>query len=463
MSDERELQELRREISRVTKEIIQLIALRNEVAKKIGQIKARDSLPIEDESVEEGLYRDVLEACERLDVDREIGSKILNLLLAESKRIQGSPKRSELTPMNMFAKATELESKGRRLIRLDVGEPDFHPPKAVIEASSAALFNFKTHYTQTRGISELVSALRLYLHRKHNYEAKEDEVIITPGGRFSVYASLESLLKEGERCIVIDPSWPAYKEVIEHIGTRASIIDTRLEDSWEPSIEKIKEVIGPTTKALILNYPSNPTGKMIGTRLFKEIIGVANDHGITVISDETYADYSYSQFTSILGSGAKRFVLIGSLSKTWAMTGFRIGYAVSSHEVISMIMRLQSLMITSVPEFVQVGAIKAFESNKEIEKNAKVIKERIEAASSELDRIDGIEYYKPDGSMYIFPRVKSFEFDSSSFAMKLLDEKGVSVSPGTGFGAYREYFRISLGQSNETIVEGIKKIGEMLS
>jgi aspartate aminotransferase len=308
----------------------------------------------------------------------------------------------------------------------------------------------------------LIESLQKYLQKRYGFGAKENELIVTPGGRYAVYAALRSLLNEGDRCVVIEPNWPAYKEVIQFIGARATTIPTTLEEGWEPSVEKVKESIVSSTKAMVLSYPANPTGKQISTKLFDELVGVANDHKITIISDEIYTDYSYTECPSILKSSAERSILTASFSKTWAMTGFRVGYAVSSSETISRMAKMQALMVTSVPEFIQYGAIRALDAEDEVRANAEAMRERIEVASYELDKVAEFEHYRPDGAMYVFPRVKLPDFDASAFTMKVLEQKKVSISPGVGFGDYPDCFRISLGNSKETIAEGIRRLGETL-
>jgi aspartate aminotransferase len=464
MSSEQELGGLRQEVADVTKEIIDLISKRNDLAKKIAAAKMRGSLPAEDAGVEDTLVRVVIRECEEKGVDRQVGLKVLSTLLAESKRVQGFQSKQELiTPMMMSAKARQIEATGRHLLRLDVGEPDFHPPKAVVDATSEAIYGFKTHYTGTRGIPELVTGIRRYVERKHNFAVKENELIVNPGGRFGVYLALTSSLNEGESAIVIEPNWPAYKEGLQFIGARAITVHTTLEEGWLPSPDAIHDAIKQNTRAIVLSYPANPTGAIISPARFKEIVGLANDHGLTIISDEIYTDYAYKPTQSILGSGAQKFVMTASFSKTWAMTGFRVGYTVSSEEKISKMMKTQSLLLTCVPEFIQYGAVMALDSDAEVARNSAAMKERIEAASRELDSIAALEYVKPDGAMYVFPQARKPDFDSVAFTMKLLEEKGVTVSPGTGFGDYPRAFRISLGGSDETIVQGIRRIGELLT
>ncbi|MGD0637524.1 MAG: aminotransferase class I/II-fold pyridoxal phosphate-dependent enzyme [Nitrososphaerales archaeon] len=463
MSSEKELGELREQVADKTREIIDSIAARNALAKRIGAVKTRDSLPLEDGRVEDSLVRLVIQECEDKGVDVQTGLKVLSAVLAEGKRVQGfQTKKSLITPMMMSTKAREIEATGKKLLRLDVGEPDFHPPRAVLDATSEALYGFKTHYTGTRGIPELVTAVRRYLERRYHYSAKETELMSMPGGRFGVYMALSTTVKEGEGIVVIEPNWPAYKEVLQFIGGRASTVHTTLEEAWEPSVEAVHDAIRPNTRAILLSYPANPTGKIISPAKFKAIVDLANDHRLTVISDEIYNDYAYTECPSILGSGAQKFILTSSFSKTWAMTGFRVGYVVSSEENIAKMMKIQSLAITSVPEFIQYGAVKALDSDAEVAQNSRAMKERIEAACRELDEIGALQYVRPDGAMYVFPQARAVDFDSNAFTMKLLEQKGVTVSPGSGFGDYPRCFRISLGGSMETIVDGIRKIGELL-
>jgi aspartate aminotransferase len=465
---ETELQELRGEVAKTTKDIIKLVSKRIELAKRIGQVKTRESLPIDNEGVEDALLEEVLRECRQLGLDQQLGTKILATLLAESKkvqRIQGSAKPQPLiTPMVMMAKATEIEKTGRKLVRLDVGEPDFHPPKAVLDAVSEALYSYKTYYTVGRGISELLTALRNYLAKRYNYrEAAENQLIVTPGGRFAVYSALATVASEGDSVVVIEPNWPAYKEGLDYIGARAITIRTTLEEGWEPSPERVKAALRPNTKAIVLSYPSNPTGKIMGKEAFKEIVGIADDRGLTVISDEIYNDYAYKPCPTILENLPRKYILTSSFSKGWSMTGFRVGYSFAPAETSSRMLKVLGLMITCVPDFIQRGAAKALECEAEVSHNSKVMKERIDATSEELAKIDALELLKPEGAIYAFPQAKDPAFDSAAFAMELLEKKGVTISPGTGFGDYPRCFRISLGQPQEVLTAGVRKIGELLS
>jgi len=462
-----DLQDLREEVADTTKEIMKLVARRIELSKRIGEVKSRGSLPIDNEKVEDALLEEVLRECERLGLDQQLGTKILATLVRESKKAQrtrvGGKQQQLITPMVMMAKATEIEKGGRKLIRLDVGEPDFRPPKAVLDVVSSALYSYKTYYTVGRGIPELLSALRSYLAIRYNYrEAAENQLIVTPGGRFAVYSALATVASEGDSVVVIEPNWPAYKEGLDYIGARAITVRTTFDERWEPSPERVKAAIRPNTKAIVLSYPSNPTGKIMDKASFAEIVEIADDRGLTVISDEIYNDYAYRPCPTILDDLPKKYILTSSFSKAWSMTGFRVGYSFAPAETSSRMLKILGLMITCVPDFIQRGAVKALEAVDEVSRNSRTMKERIDATSAELAEIDALELIKPEGAIYAFPQAKDPGFDSSAFAIELLEKKGVTVSPGTGFGDYPRCFRVSLGQPQETLSAGVKKIGEML-
>ncbi|HEV2139185.1 MAG TPA: aminotransferase class I/II-fold pyridoxal phosphate-dependent enzyme [Nitrososphaerales archaeon] len=457
--DSQSVADLRAEIMQVTVEIIGLVGRRSELGRRVGELKTLGSMPKQDGDVEAALAKQVIAECERVGVDRRVGLKILGTLIAESKKAQGIEERRPPSPI--FYKALELQRKGVKLLRLDVGEPDFPPPREVLEACSGALFGLKTHYTEARGIPELRDALRTYLSRKHGFDAADGEVAVTPSGRFAVYAALASVVGEGESAVLLEPSWPAYRDALHQLGARPSLVHTKLEDGWTPSLAQVEEAIRPNTRAIVLSYPNNPTGKVLTPKLFKEILDLADSRGLTVISDEIYNEYTARPCPSVLDAVPKKFILTSSFSKTWAMTGFRVGYTISSEETIGSVSKMISLMITSVPEFIQWGALKALTADKDVERNVRTMEERVEAACGELDKVDSLEYVKPEGAMYVFPRVKTGE-TGDSVAENFMSH-GVSIVPGNVFGDYAQFFRISLCQPKEVIVEGIRKMGELLA
>ena len=459
---EEDLTDLRSQIAAVTKEIIKLAGKRKELAREAGAAKSRAYLPLEDEAVEDSLLADVLGECDRVGLDRSVGLKLLSTLLADSKRAQGLSRQSSgASPAAVFSKVAALQRQGRQFIRLDIGEPDFPPPNEVVEACAEAMRSRKTHYTQARGIPELTTALRQYLARTEKFEASDAEVAVTPGGRFAVYAALASVASEGDSVVMAEPAWPAYREVMVSLGVKPIAVHTRIEDGWLPTLSQIEAAVRPNTKAIILSYPNNPTGSVISEGFFREVTDLADSRGLTVISDEVYQRYSVKPSPSILGRPPRKFVLVSSFSKTWAMTGFRVGYAVSTPDIAEKIVKQTSLLVTSVPEFIQWGAIKALDADSDAKRNAEEVEGRIAAASEALDSIEGLRYARPSGGIYVFPALTKPGVPAGEFAERLLD-KGVSVTPGLAFGDYPQNFRVSLVQPKERLVEGIRRMGELL-
>jgi aspartate aminotransferase len=481
MSEPPEVQELNTRIDTLTKGIALLLSARNRYDSRLADLKAK-SFPLDEDKLKESLVSHVQEECKRAGLDEGLGIFILNLLLARPKeslpiaalqQVTRPPtvepqvvktQTQSSTPLEVFTKAKELERSGKKLIRLDIGEPDFRPPKAVVDEVIKAVSSARTHYTEPRGIPELISAIQAYLLKKNNFKVEDKQIIVTPGGKYAIYLALATLLEKGGDCMIVDPSWPAYREAITYLGKKAIVIPTKLEDKWEPSLDVIQNSMTPNTKVLVLNYPSNPTGKIIKPESFYQLVKLANDKGLTVISDEIYNDYAYSECPTILKSESTNFVYGTSFSKAWAMTGFRLGYAVASEEVVAKMALQQALMVTCVPEFLQLAAIKALESEKEVKENSMTMKKRIDAACKALDQIKALEYHRPDGAMYIFPRLKSTDVDYTpeAFGTRLLQEMDVTVTPGTAFGDYPDFFRISLGNSEKTVLEGIRRMGATL-
>ena len=462
MTEDR-LKGLRKEVADTTAEIMRLVARRNDLAKRIGEIKSSESLPVDDARTENELLSLVVRESKKNGMDIQTGVKVLTLLIAEAKRVQRRGPDAVETPTAIMAMAKELERQGRKLVRLDVGETDFAPPRAAVEAAESAMRAKKTHYTGARGIPELVSAMRSFLMKKYGFRAGEEQLVAVPGGRFAIYAALASLMERGGSCVVVDPSWPAYKQILEQLGARTIAIKTTFEEGWEPPVQKIAESIREDTRAMILNYPSNPTGKVVSEKTFGALVKVARDAGITLISDEIYDTYSRVGVPTILHHDLDDWLYVGSFSKSWAMTGFRLGFSVGSASLIGKMVNFQALSFTSLPEFLQHSAIAALGCDAEVRKNAEEMQERMDRACEALDRVPRLRYHRPDGGIYVFPGVAADVPEPSKFAGRLLREKGVTVVPGNSFGDYPEFFRVSLGGPTESILEGVRLMGELLS
>ncbi|MEM0090749.1 MAG: aminotransferase class I/II-fold pyridoxal phosphate-dependent enzyme [Nitrososphaerota archaeon] len=462
---ESELDKLRSEVLEVTKEILRLIARRQSLCVEVGKLKQAKGLSIEDPSIERALREAITKEALNLGIEKDFAQKLTTLLIEECTKVQPKPpERKVLTHRDIARMAEALERQGVKVIRMDVGEPDFRAPNTVVERAYQEMKAGRSRYTEPKGKQELRQAIADYVKMRYGADVRADQVIATVGGAFGVYLALASTVSPGDEVIVIDPSWPIYKPCVRYVGGRPIVLETRLEDGWEPDLDKLNEKISAATKAIILNYPCNPTGKALDKKTFKGIVEIAQDRKLTLISDEVYADYNFtgSEHNTVLNYPDVNYVLISSFSKSWGMTGFRVGFTISDLDRTNKMATIQSTLITCIPEFIQYAAIEALKCLDEAKKNSEVMKDRAEAVCKALKPLP-LTFYKPDGAMYVFPRIDVKGVDGSEFAVKLLENKNVSVAPGGAFGNYFNYFRISLGQPKEVLLEGVKRIGEFLS
>jgi aspartate aminotransferase len=285
-----------------------------------------------------------------------------------------------------------------------------------------------------------------------------ENILVTPGARFAIYLAVSTLLDPGDEIIVIEPAWPAYRDCAVNAGIKVRTVSTTLDDNWEPSIEKIEKTINANTKMIVLNYPNNPTGKVLAPKIQDQIISLAEKNDLYVLSDEIYSEYAFSEWKSVLANRYKKSIITQSFSKSYAMTGFRIGYTVADPQVIEKMTKLQALCLTNVAGPIQYAALKALEEK--TSGNVKSIKSKLNTLTAEAKKMD-LEFAVPDGAMYLFAKVNKPDFDSVEFANKLLDY-GVAVAPGSGFGNYREFIRISACQNEKKLIEGMKILDEVL-
>jgi aspartate aminotransferase len=440
----------------ITGDIMHLIKVRLEIAERIGKIKTIQNRQIEDESVEQEIQNHVQEVATRMGLDRKFSGKLLNLLISQSVNVQlkNLPLNNTINHMTMFIRAKKLEQEGKKIIHLEVGEPDYLPPKQVKVALSKAFETGKVHYTDPRGIPSLRKQLARKFGVKH-----DDKIIITPGGRFGVFSAITSVTSPGEEIIIFEPAWPAYRECAEFVGAKIKVIKTSITNKWDPEIELVEKAITENTKMIILNYPNNPTGKIISKKLYNKIVDLAHRNHIFILSDEVYAEYSYAKLTSILNSRYNKGIMISSFSKSHAMTGFRIGYAIANMDVINKMAKVQSTAITCVAEPIQYAAIAALKNN--IHPNVIRIKRRLDFIRKRLEDMP-VKFCYPDGGMYFFVQLEG----GNRRTLRLIDtllRRGVAVAPGIGFGRdYADFIRISACQPARILGEGLDIIQSLI-
>lgn len=458
MSEEKELklEKLREDMRLVTAEIIKLVHKRMNIASRIGNIKNNLMMEIEDISVEQDIARYVHDMGTQVGMNNEFIGRLLNLLFLESIKIQKektSNKDTKLDHMAMFLNAKQLESEGKKIIHLEVGEPDYMPPLSVKHELLKTFEKRRVHYTQTTGIPLLRKSIAI------ERSVRDDNVIVTPGARFAVFSAMVSTLSVGDEMVIFEPAWPAYRDCANFIGVKVKAIKTTVEQKWNLDLEELEKMITPNTKMIVLNSPNNPTGKIIQQREIEYILKLARKNNIFVLSDEVYSMYSYIPYRSILEFQYDNSIMVSSFSKSHAMTGFRVGYAIASKDIIDKIAKIQAIAVTSVAEPMQYAAVAAMKSN--VTNNATLMKKRLDFIRRQLKDIP-CEFINPDGGMYYFLRFKN-NIDVNKIIFDLLNE-GVAVAPGTGFGeSYFDFIRISACQPIKLLSDGLKILRKVMN
>ena len=420
---------------------------RNELSKQIGAIKNKLRINVKDEKVEQDIRSSISNLSDEIGIDPDFAGRLLNILLAESLRLQLNEKPDPTqfeSHLAVFMKAKKLEASGKKIIHMEVGEPDYPPPENVRKALSSVFEAKQYHYSETKGIIKL----RTSIAKKTGNRVTTDKVIVTPGGRFAVFAAIACLLTAGDELICIEPAWPAYRESAAFV-----------EEEWNPDINKLESMINGNTKMIALNYPNNPTGRILNKNIMEKIVSLAKDHRIYVLSDEVYCDYVFNEFSSILEYGYEKSIVISSFSKGHAMTGFRVGYAIAEENIINKMAKVQATALTSVAEPMQYAALAAIEDSSA--ENAKRIERRLEIISKKLREMS-LRFVKPDGGMYVYPKLGDGKRDVE-LVQKALD-LGVAVAPGSGFGdCYTQFIRISACQPDHQLEKGLDLLKTAMS
>ena len=355
------------------------------------------------------------------------------------------------------------------VISLGVGEPDFRTPWQVRSAGIRSLEVGDTRYTSNRGLEALRAEVSSYIKRKYGAEYRPaDEILITVGGSEAIDGAVRAIIEPGDEIIIPQPSYVCYEPIVRLAGGVPIIINTKAENDFKLTRKELEEKMTPKTKAIILPYPCNPTGAIMEYDDILAISEVIKDTNIVVISDEIYAELTYGGKRHVSAPSVpgmrERTILINGFSKTFAMTGWRLGYACGPAEIMNMITKIHQFAIMCAPTTSQYAAIEALKScDADVERMLEEYDMRRKIIVSGFNKI-GLTCREPKGAFYAFPCIKSTGLSSEEFCEKLLAAKHVAVVPGTAFGESGEGFvRVSYCYSTAHIKEALKRIGEFLA
>lgn len=367
--------------------------------------------------------------------------------------------------MEILARAQELEKLGEKVIHLEIGEPDFDTPEKIRNAAISAIKEGFTHYTNSQGIEELREKLAEHLNAMLGVDTLTSEIIITGGVSPALLFALQTIVDRGDEIIITDPTYPCYPNFIKIVGGKIKRVELNKEKNYSFNIDKLSELISKKTGGILLNSPLNPTGTYLNEKELKAIVEIAEDYNSYIICDEIYSGlvYDRERSPSILQQGYDKAIMLDGFSKLYAMTGWRIGYAIANKDIIRGMTKLQQNFYICPSSIAQKAAIAALECKKEVEEMKKEFDKRRRFVFNKLCKIEGIKVSEPKGAYYIFPDISSFSQDSHSFAKMLLEKTKVALTPGSAFGRSGEgHIRISYANSLEALKEGIERLKEFI-
>ena len=367
------------------------------------------------------------------------------------------------TAFEVLVKAKALEAQGRDIIHLEIGEPDFDTPSNIIEAGCDALRKGFTHYGPSAGMPELREVIAQYVSETRRVNVTPDEVVVVPGGKPIIFFSILALAEEGDEIIYPNPGFPIYESMINYVGAKAVPIRLREELEFRLDVDELSSLINDRTKLLILNSPQNPTGGVLTKDDIAAIARTIGDRNIMVLSDEIYSRLIFEgEEHSIMSiDGMKeRTILLDGFSKTYAMTGWRMGYGVMRADLATHISRLMTNSNSCTASFTQIAGIEALCGSQDVVDAMRAkFKKRRDVMVAGLNKIKGFSCRVPHGAFYVFPNITKTGWPSKKLADALLDDAGVAALSGTAFGDFGEgYLRFSVANSIENIEKALDRI-----
>ncbi|MDH4212808.1 MAG: pyridoxal phosphate-dependent aminotransferase [Candidatus Thorarchaeota archaeon] len=368
--------------------------------------------------------------------------------------------------LKMFDLAKSLESQGKKVYHFEVGQPDFPTPDNIVKAGIEALKKGLTRYTPARGIPQILDAIQGYYMSRGIKINGRNNVIVTPGAKMALFQGFLSTIDAGDDVLLLAPAWPTYRVMIRTVNAKP--VDVCTSPNYGLDEEALKHAVSRTVSALVINSPNNPTGGVLSKEDMKLIYDLAMDHDFVVFSDEIYETLVYDGFkqTSMLevDPTLERTLVINGMSKSYSMTGWRLGYAIGNEETISNMARIQQNTTSCATSFVQYAGVEALTGN---QNSINVMVKEYQARRDEITRlfneIEGVPCLNPMGAFYVFPDFTRFGLSSNTLAELLLKKTGVCCTPGIAFGAkYDNYLRFSYPISVSEIQEGMARLAEFL-
>jgi aspartate aminotransferase len=366
----------------------------------------------------------------------------------------------------VFSRAKELERAGKSIIHLELGEPDFHPAAPVVQALARAVSAGRDRYCATRGVPALREAIAEYLGNTRRLEISPEQVLVAPGCKMALSLAMMALIEPGDEVLYPDPGFPIYPSFTRGLGAKAVPFSLREENQFQPDLREIAAKITPQTRMLIFNSPNNPTGTVFPERVLQGLASLAIEHDLWVLSDEIYARILFSgAYQSIwsLPGMAERTVIIDGFSKSFAMTGWRLGYAVAAKELIDAMDMLVLNTFTCAAEFTQVAAIAALrDETNAVGTMVEQYRQRRDLFVPRLNAVPGFRCQQPDGAFYAWVNVAETGLPAEEVARLLLEEGGVAAIAGAAFGTEGKHFlRFSLVSAPQLLEEALARIARV--
>ncbi len=372
------------------------------------------------------------------------------------------------TAFEVLAKAKALEAQGREIIHLEIGEPDFDTPLNVIEAGVTALRGGYTHYTPAAGILPLRQAIADEVAQTRGISVHPDQVVVVPGGKPIMFYVLLAMAEAGDEVIYPNPGFPIYESMINFAGATAVPIPLRMENDFSLDVDELASLVTERTRLIVLNSPANPTGGVVSAEQMAQVAKIAQARGIPVLADEIYSRMLYegefASITSVPGM-AEQTIILDGFSKTYAMTGWRLGYGVMPVELARQVTRLMVNSNSCTAAFTQMAGVEALTGPQDsVDAMLSEFRRRRELIVAGLNEIPGFRCLMPKGAFYAFPNIEGTGLSSQVLADKLLYEAGVAALAGTCFGAYGEGFiRFSYANSEENLKKALERIGDVVA